>query len=199
MNRQLEDHRQFVPNGLLAVGEVTANDIWRHRQNGNFVVIQSPCFTNTYYVVFRRTATPQNSLRQWMRDDLVIKQQLARLAAQRSIGHFGRRTHDSAAVLTGTDLKTIFEIAWARQHPASRAVDNASADLFISLLEMNGDRLQHRLHELGVLTDVSVASVNLKRLDEVLDYEAIGIYNKAIGTLNVIPTNIKLPSLAGVN
>jgi hypothetical protein len=57
--------------------------------------------------------------------------------------------------------------------------DNASANLLVELLEMSGDRLQLRLHELGMLTDPAREPVNLKRLDELLDYEIVILGGRA--------------------
>ena len=174
-----DDPREFVSNGLIALCEVTAKDIWQFRQNGNYVVLRSTTMENTYYVVFRQTPSPQDYLRRLMHEDTHVNKQMTLLAKQRRHVHFGRTAAAHSAVLTGTDVVKILQTAWALNLPAARPVDTAAASMVVKLLELSGDALQHKLHELGVLGNPTQTPVDMKRLSELFEYDVVIMGNRA--------------------
>jgi len=173
------DPRLFAADGLAHVGEITALDLWRFRDRGNFAVVRSPTIPNTVYVVFRQTPTVQDQVHHYVKDRDAVSSRLRALSQQRSRIGLGVKVRENALPLTTTDIKSLVKESWALRHPAAEPVDTSGASLFVQLLELSGDALQQRLHQLGVLRRPDAGGVDFGKFDEVMQYEVVILGNRA--------------------
>ena len=165
------DPRLFAVDGFAHTGEVTGMDLWRFRARGNHVVVRSPTLLNTVYVVFQQAPMVQEQVKMILKENDALVHRLRARARQRSRLGLGVRVVETALPLTATDVTTLLAEAWALHHPAAEPVDTAGASLFVELLEMKGDDLQRRLHQLGVSRRPEAGGVNFARFDEIMKFE----------------------------
>ena len=165
------DSRLFAANGLAPVGDVSGMDLWRFRANGNYVVVRSPTLPNSIYVVFNQTPMMQEQIRQCLKSNAALESRLKAHARRRSQLGLGVRVVETALPLTASDVRAIVAESWELHHPAAEAVDTAGASLFVQLLELTGDDLQRRLHQLGVLREPDAGGVNFERFDDIMKFE----------------------------
>ena len=174
------DPRQFRVNGLVQLGEITALDLWVHRARGNHVLVPSESFPATCYLVFNRTASPQQMLTTYNRDHAAAVARMREAGRMRSRLQMTRQNRGDAATLTGHDFTRIASEMWRAEHPASRPVDPTVANTAIELLELVGDALQNRLRALGILPARGSAEVDVVRLAEhVLSCEVVTMGSRA--------------------
>ena len=166
-----QDARLYTTNGLAGVGEISGMDLWRFRANGNYIVVRSPTLPNSIYVVFNQTPMMQEQVRQSLRGNGALESRLRATARQRSRLGLGVRVAETALPLTAAEVQAIVAESWELHHPAAEAVDTAAAHLFVQLLELTGDDLQRRLHQLGVLRVPDAGGVDFERFDQIMKYE----------------------------
>ena len=165
LNQQLVDPRLLRRNGMVAVGEVSAADLYAFKAQHNYLVVMSARHPGVCYVVFKQPPTLQEVLRAHLRTAEGRREAVVR-------GNVVRRMRVSrkqrCPALTHQMVLNLVASSWATMHPASEAVDPSGARLYIDMIEASGDELQQMLTDSGILPRTLEMPINTQLLRRVL-------------------------------
>ena len=157
-------------NSIFSQPQVS-NAKFAQQQNSLFSQQQMPVMQQQMPMMQQQMPMMQQQVRQSLQSNAALESRLRDHARQRSRLGLGVRVAERALPLTAAEVQAIVAESWELHHPAAEPVDTAGAHLFVQLLELTGDDLQRRLHQLGVLRVPDAGGVDFERFDQIMKYE----------------------------